>query len=342
MSMKKQQEPIKINPETQVVVFYHKNCNDGFVAGFTWWLAHRFDERTHQYIPLQYKEPVADLTGKEVVMLDVTVLPAQFQEIKRSAKSLFVLDHHESAMIDYEQAQIQGKYGFNKCRCSDSDQEKTFLFTSERKNPSCAIFSKQKASGALMTFQHLEKKLKEDNRWLSAWVIDILQYICERTSDRDLWKFEYSNSKALYEVLCTFNYDFQKLHEFIITGHQAIMSAVEKAQIRVDMRDEFAKLYAGKAETIKFLGYEIPAINCPANIASEVGDTLNAMNDIPFALMYILNSEKVFCSLRSSKNNSKAVNVFQLAKNFGGGGHANAAGFITDPETLLSIIRSEM
>jgi oligoribonuclease NrnB/cAMP/cGMP phosphodiesterase (DHH superfamily) len=338
MSINKSQETVKINPETQVVVFYHKNCTDGFVAGFVWWVAHMNDSRVFQYIPLQYKEEIGDLTGKEVVMLDVTVTPKQFQEIKRVASSVLVLDHHESAIKDYTQAYTEGKYGFNKCHCGELPQEISFHFSHENKNPSNVNFSKEEYSGAMLAYNYiLDNTYLFIGRNLNTFA---LKFICERISDRDLWEFKYPDSKAVYEVVNKCNGDFETLLEYL-EDNVKLVNEIALAQERINFRNELVLGYASKAEIISFMGYKIPAVNCPANMASETGDTLNATSDIPFAFMYTLNSEKVFCSLRSSKNNSNAVNVFEVAKQFSGGGHKHAAGFVTDPETLLQILRSK-
>jgi oligoribonuclease NrnB/cAMP/cGMP phosphodiesterase (DHH superfamily) len=340
MSINKSQEAVAIDPKADIVVFYHKNCTDGFVAGFVWWVAHMNDPRVIQYIPLQYKEEIGDLTGKEVVMLDVTVTPKQFQEIKRVASSVLVLDHHESAIKDYTQAYTEGKYGFNKCYCGKLPQEISFHFSHENKKPSSVNFSKGEYSGAMLAYNYIsEKTLLFNARKLNIFA---LEFICERISDRDLWEFKYPDSKAVYEVVNKCNGDFETLLEYLEDNvNLKLANEIALAQERVNFRNELVLGYASKAEIIDFMGYKIPAVNCPANMASETGDTLNATSDIPFAFMYTLNSEKVFCSLRSSKNNSNAVNVFEVAKQFSGGGHKHAAGFVTDPETLLQILRSK-
>lgn len=337
MSIQKIQEVVAIDPKADVVVFYHKNCTDGFVAGFVWWFAHMNDPRVFQYIPLQYKEEIGDLTGKEVVMLDVTVTPKEFQEIKRVASSVLVLDHHESAIKDYAQAYTEGKYGFNKCKCGELPQEISFHFPHENKKPSNVNFSKEEYSGAMLAFNYI---LDTTYNFASRTSTFALKFICQRISDRDLWEFKYPDSKAVYEVVNKCNGDFETLLEYL-EDNVKLANEIALAQERINFRNELALGYASKAEIINFMGYKIPAVNCPANMASETGDKLNSLEDIPFSMTYVLNSRDAFVSLRSNKKNKNAINVFPLAKHFGGGGHVNAAGFKISSSDMIKLLNCE-
>ena len=72
-------------------------------------------------------------------------------------------------------------------------------------------------------------------------------------------------------------------------------------------------------------GNEVPLCNCPPMFASEVGHWLLEENPFaPFAATYSDQGKSRGYSLRSRDDR---LNVSEIARKFGGGGHRNAAGF---------------
>lgn len=77
------------------------------------------------------------------------------------------------------------------------------------------------------------------------------------------------------------------------------------------------------------------AANCPPHLQSDVGHEL-ANQSGTFGLLWHIDKGNVCrCSLRSNGD----YDVSAIAKAFGGGGHRNAAGFMTDIQTLLGWIK---
>ena len=76
-----------------------------------------------------------------------------------------------------------------------------------------------------------------------------------------------------------------------------------------------------------FAGYTIPVVNLSSNI-SEVGNELcKRFPEAPFCVSYCDRSDrKRSFSLRSIGD----FDVSLVARNYGGGGHRNAAGFTTE------------
>lgn len=69
-------------------------------------------------------------------------------------------------------------------------------------------------------------------------------------------------------------------------------------------------------------GYNVPVVNAPYMWASELGNEL--CQGEPFAATYYDTAEARVFSLRSKDD---GVDVSEIASEFGGGGHRNAAGF---------------
>lgn len=82
-------------PEKSSVVFYHEKCPDGFAAAA---VAFRVLGNSAEYIPCAYyKKPAFDVRGKDVYILDFSFSADILDEMGKEAKSLVLLDHHESA-----------------------------------------------------------------------------------------------------------------------------------------------------------------------------------------------------------------------------------------------------
>ena len=83
-------------------------------------------------------------------------------------------------------------------------------------------------------------------------------------------------------------------------------------------------------ERINIAGYDVPCLNCPRWLASETLHIL-AENE-PFAVSYFDSKDERTFELRSSEN---GIDVSEIAKQFGGGGHKHAAGFKAKKPKIL-------
>ncbi len=83
-------------PETEVSVIYHGDCQDGFGAALAAWLKYG---DSAMYTPNEHGVPYKkeSVMGKNVVMVDFSFKKEILDEISSLAKSLTILDHHQSA-----------------------------------------------------------------------------------------------------------------------------------------------------------------------------------------------------------------------------------------------------
>jgi nanoRNase/pAp phosphatase (c-di-AMP/oligoRNAs hydrolase) len=80
-------------------------------------------------------------------------------------------------------------------------------------------------------------------------------------------------------------------------------------------------------------GYDVPVVNCTRAIVSELVGEL--AEGYPFAAGYSDKGNRRSWSLRSAQD---GADVAKIAQRFGGGGHRNAAGFVTWlPEDCLVV-----
>jgi oligoribonuclease NrnB/cAMP/cGMP phosphodiesterase (DHH superfamily) len=82
--------------DKQIVVIYHKRCEDGFGAAYAAWK--KFGD-TAEYLAAGYGDPFPEgLEGKEVYILDFCYeVEGAMDRLAKTAKKLVVLDHHESS-----------------------------------------------------------------------------------------------------------------------------------------------------------------------------------------------------------------------------------------------------
>lgn len=164
------------------------------------------------------------------------------------------------------------------------------------------------------------------NTYYSRPMPELLRYV----QDRDLWKFELPYSDIINMCIATLPHDFAlwQAHcnsaDFFPNAFAAgsAIKAFRDGQIKAALRDvRIMRLHFEEGTY-----YEIPVVNCSANV-SEVGNVLCAeYPDAPFSASYCDRRDVRSWSLRSVGE----FDVSAIARMFGGGGHRNAAGFSTD------------
>lgn len=295
-------------------IFYHKNCNDGYIAALVAYSF--FKERgvldTVEFIPVQYNEPLPEeetYEGRVVYILDFSFSKEDTTKIIEAADSVIMLDHHETARKNL----FTGERFLEGSVVEKDDVNGSYILHTK----TASITIDKKESGATLAYQHWGTLIDDLD------VRERLLYLSGHAKDRDLWKFELKDTKALYEYSSTMDFNLEIGYDYLVNVNMFHLDdQIELAQVRVDMRDELAKGYANKAHLIKFMGHNVPCVNVASDFASVVGNILG--KDHPFAVMFVVTKDKLILSLRS--NQVTGVNVEVIAKNLGGGGHVNAAG----------------
>ena len=117
-----------------------------------------------------------------------------------------------------------------------------------------------------------------------------------------------------------------------------LMTALEEAMGQVKFKAEAAKSMAQHARLMWFGDVKAMVVNCPADMASLVGEVVyTAHPDLPVVL-YTLGVDKagVFTAFVSFRSHKDGPDVSKLAKRYGGGGHVHAAGCSMSPHVLVS------
>ncbi len=148
--------------------------------------------------------------------------------------------------------------------------------------------------------------------------------------DRDLWLFNNETTKEITAALMTVPRTFDAWHS--LNNESNLQNLFDRGVGIVDYQQSCidAVVKSDKINHEIIAGYKVPCINC-THLISEIGNELAKGN--PFAALYFDTSDARIFSLRSADD---GIDVSEIAKRYGGGGHYHAAGFkIKKPEFLL-------
>ena len=140
--------------------------------------------------------------------------------------------------------------------------------------------------------------------------------LIEHVADRDLWRFVLPDTRAFCAGLSLYPKTFeewQALDVDTVIAQGRIIAAHQQHQIRWTAQ--------GDLRQVTLLGHNGLAANVISN-TSEVGHEI-ALRSGTFALLFSIKGDQVVCSLRSIA----PFDVSVIAQHYGGGGHAQAAGF---------------
>lgn len=138
--------------------------------------------------------------------------------------------------------------------------------------------------------------------------------------DRDLWRFALKNTREIQANLFSYPYDF-KIWDNLM-AMEAEQLAADGAAIERKHNKDIKELLGVTTREMIIGGYRVPVANLPYTMVSDAAQEL--AKGAPFAACYWdTPSGRVF-GLRS---NADGIDVSEIAKQYGGGGHRNSAGF---------------
>jgi len=165
-------------------------------------------------------------------------------------------------------------------------------------------------SGAVMTW----------NFFFPETVPLLLRYV----QDNDLWQHKMEECKAVVRYIRTMPHSFPAW-DILNTEFETDLSGVIDKAKAIEKYFQNQILFNAPIAGKIFMGGELcPVINCNTTFISEMCHYLHETHKTEIAGSYFINKEnEVIFSLRSKGN----IDVSAIAKNYGGGGHHNAAGF---------------
>lgn len=138
--------------------------------------------------------------------------------------------------------------------------------------------------------------------------------------DRDLWRFALQDTRDIAATIFSHPYDFETWNLLMESDLQGLVSegvAIERKHFK-----DVEELVKVVTRPMNIGGHVVDVANLPYTMVSDAAHLL--AKDKPFAACYWDTPQGRVFGLRSSDG---GLDVSEVAKQYGGGGHRNAAGF---------------
>jgi len=169
-------------------------------------------------------------------------------------------------------------------------------------------------SGAMLTWEWFNPDIAAPK---------LIEYI----QDRDLWLFKLDGTREVTMGLSSYPYDFNVWDKLMANNSDELKLLKRDGEaIQRKLQKDIGELIASGVRRMMIGGYNVPVLNASSAYVSDAGN-LMSVNE-PFAACYWDHPGGRSFSLRSSET---GVDVCEVAKQYGGGGHVKAAGFTVEP-----------
>jgi oligoribonuclease NrnB/cAMP/cGMP phosphodiesterase (DHH superfamily) len=275
---------------------YHAFCADGF--GAAWTVRRSFPNA--DFWGASYGQEPPDVTGRDVIMVDFSYKRPVLDEMTEKAHSILILDHHKTAQQDLDGL-------IEPPSTIISWIEAAFIGNLSRNVRTAALFDMER-SGAGITWDFFNPGINRPP-------------LIDRLEDRDLWRFRFNDTRAVQANVFSYPYDFDiwgKLMDEPLISLRQEGEAIERKHHK-----DVAELVGATKRRMIIGGYDVPVANLPYTLTSDAGHMMAQGES--FAACYIDTPKGRTFSLRST---DAGIDVSEIARRYGGGGHRNAAGFL--------------
>ncbi len=273
----------------KILCIYHGNCADGF--GAAWAVRRSLGEENVEFMAGNYGMATPDVSDRLVIIVDFSFPLAALQAMALQARAVLVLDHHKTAAEALAELEPAPPH---------------YYAWAETLPKLSAVFDMNR-SGAGLTwdffFPHYQRPA-----------------LINHIEDRDLWRFKLEGTREILANLFSYPHDFEAWDEQMKQPMSAAIAA--GTAINRKHHKDIADLVASNKRRMVIAGHDVPVANLPYIHASDAGH-LMAQGE-KFAACYQDTADHRYFSLRSS---DEGMDVSEIAKHYGGGGHRNAAGF---------------
>lgn len=279
-----------MDPKKINLVFFHNPCQDGLTSA---WIANLFARENnlkfdfHGISNNNSPKIEPNIKNKNIIFIDYAPNKNQIITVKKKALDYFILDHHKTNEEYY-------------------------------KNHPNVHFDMEK-SGAGLAWDYFFP-----NREVPLFV--------KMVQDRDLWKWEINNSKEFCSGLFYYTSSCENLEETFNMIDEIFVSETKFNEVI-----NFGKILEKRKQnqinnilknitkkTYDYNGKKICIVNADHELASDLGSAIVNNHDYDAAVMWRYDhlNEEYWLSLRANNK----LDVSEICKSFGGGGHKNAAG----------------
>ncbi len=289
---------------TKTICIFHAQCADGFTAA---WAVRKALGDTAEYIPAAYGDAPPDVTGADVVLVDFSYKRPVLMEMAKTARTMLVLDHHETAEKDLDglPVPVESNWSTHLSEASGS------VSSGVAPGIPRARFN-MTLSGAQLAWDFFHPTSARPT---------LVNYV----ADRDLWRFELPHSRKIAAWLFSHPFDFglwETCANTLEDGRLFRQAVNEGTAILRKHDKDIADLLEVTRREMVIGGHRVPVANMPYTMTSDAAGLM--AKTAPFAACYY---DKPGARVFSLRARGSGVNVAEIAATYGGGGHANAAGF---------------
>ena len=293
----------------EYAVYYHADCADGFTAA---WAAatilglENCDPHPNSYDAGDRPDPYP-LPEQKVLILDFSYPWAVMERLIAEQPYVRLFDHHQTA--------LQNLAGL----------------------PGCVLDMER--SGTMITFQSIQQELYGETPPQDV-APDLIRY----TQDRDLWRWQLPDSRAINAYIGSVPYQFDEWNRLAhqLEDFDRRNVAIQCGLALLRHQEQVVKAQAEHVRMMDILGvnpetgfahwYHVPVANATVHASETATLLLDNYPDAPCAAVYRDTPAGHRWSLRSEDGRA---DVARVAETNGGGGHRNAAGYTSPlPENL--------
>ncbi|MCG8671805.1 MAG: DHHA1 domain-containing protein [Pseudomonadales bacterium] len=270
-----------------LVIYHGGGCLDGFgaaLAAFTYFEGQQIDAEFYG----ASHGPIKDIDLESLVNTTVYLVDFAY---KKDQMKLLCAAAKQVIVLDHHISAMEDLEGLD-----NEIENLTLEFDMNR-------------SGAVITWDYFHKTP--------------VPFLLRCIQDRDLWQFKEPNSQAINAALMSRDYDFEQWTQYL-EDEALLNQLVPEGDAINRFREQMIQHHAKRAVMGNICGYEVPVVNCPREIVSELVGRL--ADGYPFAAGYCDRGAHRGWSLRSTAD---GIDVSDIAVKLGGGGHPRAAGFST-------------
>jgi uncharacterized protein len=293
---------------------YHGNCADGFTSA---WVVDRFFAGEVELYAGTYQQPPPDPKGRPVIMVDFSYKRDVLLEFAAKSAGVLLLDHHKSAAEDISGDGRITDLGEWTGRIDWARIDENFA---QDVMEGCAgrvyaLFDMER-SGAGITWDFFFPQVPRPA-------------LISHVEDRDLWRFALPGTREIQANVFSYPYDLRAWSELAEADPARLVEegrAIERKHFK-----DIAELLRVVTRRMVIAGHSVPVANLPYTLVSDAAHEL--AKGQPFAACYWDTPKGRVFGLRSADD---GVDVSEVAKQYGGGGHRNAAGFTVPYSVALS------
>ena len=273
------------------LVIYHGNCADGFSAAWCFW--RKYGDGA-DYVAGVYQQAPPDVTGRDVYLVDFSYKRPVVEQMLKQANCVALIDHHKTAIDDLQP--LFSEYDFNALAYGQ-DKRAIWYCDLER-------------SGATLAWDYL---FPGEPRPLLLGHIE----------DRDLWRFKLPGTREIQANVFSHEYTFAQWDRLMSADQTELLKmTVAGAAIERKHHKDIAELVGVCKRRMVIGGHDVPVASLPYTLVSDAAHKM--AHGEPFAACYWDTAEGRVFGLRATDD---GLDVSDIAKQYGGGGHAKAAGF---------------